>query len=506
MDIELITGKDLLDLGWETGPEVGTALIAARQLLTDGVSIEQLTGQLIAVKTVPETYVEDALWGDTAQLLVKRQLRNQAPTLREELAPLSIWGRELIDEKSIEQINNTARLPATLRVALMPDAHVGYGLPIGGVAALEGAIAPYMVGVDIGCRMHATVFDRNPIHMKQKENLYKQILQENTFFGRKPIPKHELRDHPILDDPRWAQLPRHLRSLKDTAAKQVGSSGGGNHFVEWTALTVHGNNPLGIDEGKYIALVSHSGSRGVGYKIAQHYCKMAENLAYFLPKNLRKLGYLDYARGDGQEYELAMSLAGDFAKACHEVIHERMAEALGGNVLGTLQNHHNFAWRVDREGSSPVFIHRKGATPAAEGVLGIIPGSMAAPGFFVAGRGDSAENILDNPSLNSAAHGSGRKLSRSAAHNKLDSKKVRELLKARGVTLIGGGLDEAPDAYKNSRQVIAAQADLVRVWAEFMPVIVRMAADSGSVLGEGKARDRRDSKPWRDRKGKKKRR
>ena len=113
---------------------------------------------------------------------------------------------------------------------------------------------------------------------------------------------------------------------------------------------------------------------------------------------------------------------------------------------------------------------------------------------------------LDNPSLNSAAHGSGRKLSRSAAHNKLDTKKVRDLLKARGVTLLGGGLDEAPDAYKNSRKVIAAQADLVRVWAEFMPVIVRMAADSGSVLGEGKARDRRDSKPWRDRKGKKKKR
>ena len=502
MNSELINGKDLLDLGWESGPEVGTALNAARQLLAEGTSVEAMTAQLVAVKTAPEAYLEDTRWGDTANHLYEKVLRRQSPQLRDAPAPLSIWGKHLIDEASIKQINHTARLPVTLRVALMPDAHVGYGLPIGGVAALEGAIAPYMVGVDIGCRMHATVFDRSPIHLKQKENRYKQILLENTFFGRKPIPTHELRDHPILDDPRWEQLPRHLRNLKDTAAKQVGSSGGGNHFVEWTQLTVHGNNPLHIDEGKYIALVSHSGSRGVGYKIANHYCKMAEDLAYFLPKNLRKLGYLDYKRGDGEEYEMAMSLAGDFAKACHEVIHERIAVALGGRELGTLQNHHNFAWRVDREGDSPVFIHRKGATPAQEGVLGIIPGSMAAPGFFVVGRGDSAENILQNPSLNSAAHGSGRKLSRSQAHKKFDTKKVRALLKARGVTLLGGGLDESPDAYKNSREVIAAQADLVRVWAEFMPVIVRMAADSSSVLGEGKSRDRRDGKPWRDRKKK----
>ncbi|MGB1252256.1 MAG: RtcB family protein [Candidatus Promineifilaceae bacterium] len=505
MNNELINGSDLLALGWDTGPAVGTALKAARQLLAQGVEIGRLTAQLVAVKTAPETYTSDPLWGDTADHLLKAQQRTKVIALREELAPMSIWGRKLIDDASIEQINNTARLPVTLRVALMPDAHVGYGLPIGGVAALEGAIAPYMVGVDIGCRMHATIFDRNPIHLKQKENLYKKILLENTFFGRKPIPKHRLSEHPILDDPRWQLLPRHLQTLKDTAAKQLGSSGGGNHFVEWTALTVHGNNPLGIDEGKYITLVSHSGSRAVGYKIAKHYCRMAEDMAYFLPKSLRKLGYLEYSRGEGQEYELAMNLAGDFAKACHEIIHERMAEALGGEQLGMLQNHHNFAWRVDREGKSPVFIHRKGATPASEGTLGIIPGSMAAPGFFVVGRGDSDKNILNNPSLNSAAHGSGRKMSRSQAHKKLDSKKVRELLKARGVTLIGAGLDEAPDAYKNSRDVIAAQADLVRVWAEFMPVIVRMAADSGSTLGEGQARERRDSKPWRDRKRKKRR-
>ena len=142
---------------------------------------------------------------------------------------------------------------------------------------------------------------------------------------------------------------------------------------------------------------------------------------------------------------------------------------------------------------------------ADAGVLGIIPGSMATTGFFVEGRGDSAENILTSPSLNSASHGSGRVLGRKAAAKKLDPKKVRSLLAARGVTLLGGGIDEAPDAYKNPHDVIAAQSDLVRVWAEFMPKIVRMAADSGSVLGEGSKRQRKEDDWKRDRRKKRRR-
>ncbi len=491
MNIELITGNDLLELGWDQGPAIGSALIAARAQLANGISADTLSANISAVFTNPADYVNDPDWGETAEMLVAQRFVPPAPQMRDEPAPLHVWGRDLIDEGSFEQINNAAHLPVTLRVALMPDAHVGYGLPIGGVAALEGAIAPYMVGVDIGCRMHATVFDRSPIHLKQKENHYQQMLMENCYFGRSKIPTSARSEHPILDDPRWELLPRHLRGLRDTAVAQLGSSGGGNHFVELGRLIVHPNNPNGIDEGEYITLVSHSGSRGVGYKLAQYYSNMAEDAAYYLPKNLRKLGYLDWQRGEGQEYELAMSLAGDFAKACHEVIHAKMTASLGGKVLATVQNHHNYAWRIERENDVPVFVHRKGATPAGAGVQGIIPGSMATPGFFVEGRGDSAESILDSPSLHSASHGAGRKMSRKAAHNKLDTKKVRSLLKARGVTLLGGGLDEAPDAYKDPRKVIAAQSDLVRVWGEFHPVIVRMAAD-GQTLGSSTKRNRKE--------------
>lgn len=398
-------------------------------------------------------------------------------TLRDTPAPLRVWGRELIDDASFEQINSAAQLPVTLRVALMPDAHIGYGLPIGGVAALEGAIAPYMVGVDIGCRLHATVVDRNPIHLQQATRTYTGLIEKNTFFGRSAPPKSQRNQHPILDDSRWRELPAELRGLQDLAAEQLGTSGGGNHFVEWTKLSVQADNPLDLATGKYIALVSHSGSRGVGYKIANHFSQLAQQVCHFLPDHLRQLAYFTHDSELGQAYELAMDLAGDFARANHEVIHARIQRELGQDVvLGTLQNHHNFAWRVERPGQTPVFIHRKGATPADKGALGIIPGSMATPGFFVQGLGDEPEKVLAHPSLNSAAHGSGRVLGRRQAIRKLNRDAIRRQLRKQGVTLLGGGLDEAPEAYKDSRQVIAAQADLVEVWAEFQPVIVRMDA------------------------------
>lgn len=396
-------------------------------------------------------------------------------------APLTVWGRDLIDDNSFEQINNAAQLPVTLRVALMPDAHVGYGLPIGGVAALEGAIAPYMVGVDIGCRMHATIIDRSPIHLRQAEKEYVRLIEQHTFFGRnKAPPKSERNQHPILDDPRWRDLPHELRGLQDLAAEQLGTSGGGNHFVEWTKLTVQADNPLDLRAGEYIALVTHSGSRGVGFKIANYFSQLAEQVCHFLPPERRKLAYFQYDSHLGQAYELAMGLAGDFARANHEVIHARMGQALGQDlVIGTLQNHHNFAWRVERPNQAPVFVHRKGATPAERDVLGIIPGSMATPGFFVRGLGNTAVDILQNPSLNSAAHGSGRVLGRNQAIKKLDRRAIQKQLREKGVKLLGGGLDEAPEAYKDSRVVMAAQADLVEAWAEFHPVIVRMDEPRG---------------------------
>jgi tRNA-splicing ligase RtcB len=164
-----------------------------------------------------------------------------------------------------------------------------------------------------------------------------------------------------------------------------------------------------------------------------------------------------------------MTLAGDYASACHEVIHNKLAKAIGGTVLARIENHHNFAWKEAWKGKQ-VIVHRKGATPAARGVMGIIPGSMAAPGFLVRGRGNE-------DSINSASHGAGRLMSRTQAVKTIARQELKAVLQDHKVPLIGAVLDEAPMAYKDINMVMSAQQDLVDVVARFRPRIVRMAAD-----------------------------
>lgn len=215
-------------------------------------------------------------------------------------------------------------------------------------------------------------------------------------------------------------------------------------------------------------MLTHSGSRGFGATVAGYYTKLAKELCR-LPKEAANLAYLDMNSAEGQEYWLAMNLAGDYASACHEVIHKRLSKAIGGTVLAKVENHHNFAWKEQWNGQE-VIVHRKGATPASKDVMGIIPGSMTAPGFLVRGKGEMN-------SINSASHGAGRQMSRTKAIQTIKPDEMRTILKDHGVTLIGAGLDEAPMAYKNIDMVMAAQTDLVDVLARFMPKIVRMADD-----------------------------
>ena len=165
-----------------------------------------------------------------------------------------------------------------------------------------------------------------------------------------------------------------------------------------------------------------------------------------------------------------MNLAGDYASANHHHIHERLAKALGEKPLFMVENHHNFAWKEKLIDGTEVIVHRKGATPAGIGALGIIPGSMTAPGFGVKGKGKAE-------ALNSASHGAGRAMSRSAAKNSITHKMVKQELEKAGVDLIGGGVDEAPGAYKDIRKVMHYQDELVDVLGEFTPKIVRMCGD-----------------------------
>jgi tRNA-splicing ligase RtcB len=395
--------------------------------------------------------------------------------VRSEPLPYGIWGKEFIDNESRAQMDNAMRLPVSVAGALMPDAHVGYGLPIGGVLAVEAAVIPYAVGVDIACRVRFSIFDLSPVALKQRAGQFKKALVENTLFGAgKQWEGRHRAEHAVLDDPTWEAV-KFVRALKDIAYGQLGTSGSGNHFVEWGAFILEKDDPaLGLKAGEYLALLSHSGSRGVGFKIANHYSDLAQKFHPELEKGLRHLSWLSLDQHEGQEYWLAMELAGRFASANHEIIHKRVATAVGLKPLLVVENHHNFAWKESlpapggfKDAAREVIVHRKGATPAGSGVLGVIPGSMADPGFLVRGKG----NIR---ALNSASHGAGRALSRRAALNCITKTERDRYLKERGVTLLGGGLDEAPQAYKAVEAVVAAQSDLVEIVGRFKPLVVRM--------------------------------
>jgi tRNA-splicing ligase RtcB len=215
--------------------------------------------------------------------------------------------------------------------------------------------------------------------------------------------------------------------------------------------------------------MSHSGSRALGFQICRHYTDLAQQRCYGLPDEMRHLAWLDLDEDSGQHYWASMQLAGDYASANHHLIHHHVAKAAGLKAVWQVEHHHNFAWLEEHDGRELV-VHRKGATPAEEGVLGLIPGSMADPGALVRGKGVEG-------SLRSCSHGAGRAMSRSAAKRRLTRSQQKKTLAARGVTLLSGGLDEAPDAYKPVEDVLAAQTDLVDVIGLFQPKIVKMADD-----------------------------
>ncbi len=325
---------------------------------------------------------------------------------------------------------------------------------------------PYGVGVDIACRMKLTVFDRKANTITGQKDRLANIIESETRFGIGANFKQR-REHQIMDED-WTVSPVTQR-LRDKAWAQLGTSGSGNHFVEFAAFTVE-TNELGLEPSEYLALLSHSGSRGTGAQVCQHYSRVAMERHPELPKELKHLAWLSIGEAAGQEYWAAMNLMGRYAAANHALIHHHIARKLGARVMLDIENHHNFAWKerhvvngIERE----VIVHRKGATPAGAGVLGIIPGSMASPGFVVRGRGEVE-------SLHSAAHGAGRVMSRTKALQSFTWNEVKKLLAARDVILLSAGLDEVPGVYKDIAQVMAAQTDLVEMLGRFNPRLVKM--------------------------------
>ena len=453
--------KHLIRLGVALGEPTRRATDFISKFILAGGDKTRLEEEVKAVIANPSAFKGDSLRGELAKALL-----NAPPPLRAEPIKYRQWG-EGLEHEAVMQMERACLLPVAVAGALMPDAHVGYGLPIGGVLATENTVIPYAVGVDIACRMKMTVLDIPVQNLERHQDRLTRAIEAETRFGVGANFKNS-RQHDVLDAD-WDVSPV-TKQNKDRAWSQLGTSGSGNHFVEFGLFTAHGEIH-GLAPGTYVALLSHSGTRGTGAAVCDHYSKIAFSQFPDLPSELKRLAWLSLDSQEGQEYWAAMKLMGRYAAANHALIHQHMAANLGVEVLLDIENHHNFAWKerhviggVERE----VVVHRKGATPAGEGVLGIIPGSMASPGFVVSGKGNAE-------SLNSASHGAGRVMSRKAANAKFNWKDANRFLREKGVTLISAGLDEVPMVYKNIHQVMAAQSDLVTMLGQFDPKLVKMA-------------------------------
>lgn len=465
MKRKMLSGKELIKMGYPEGRAIGMAINTVLKYYKRAEK-EEIFSMLKVVLSNPKDFIQDSIWNKVAIELVPAEKKSLWHEMRKSRIDYRIFGASEIEEDARNQMEIAMKLPVTVAGALMPDAHQGYGLPIGGVLAVKNAVIPYGVGVDIGCRMCLTAYPLDEKFLERHRHNLKSMLIENTCFGRETFKRPK--EDEVLERKLFNEI-QILKGLQGRAAMQIGSSGSGNHFVEFGLIDLPEGNAWKLTSGKYLAVLSHSGSRGLGAEIARHYTKVAKQVCH-LPADAASLAWLDLETEAGQEYWQAMNLAGDYASANHNHIHARLADALGERPLFKVENHHNFAWKETLSDGTEVIVHRKGATPAGEGVLGIIPGSMTAPGFIVKGKGNAT-------SLSSASHGAGRTMSRSAAKQCITNKMVKQELQKHGVELLGGGLDEAPMAYKDIRKVMNHQDELVEVLGEFTPKIVRMCGD-----------------------------
>lgn len=458
--------KELMNLGFPQGPVIGMMLHACNEASKVGLKAEEIRDLVKQVFATPSLFKNTTLWGDAATEL--DCIRNPKAEYEFTKRDYRVWGRDNIEPDAIAQMDRAIELPVAVSGALMPDAHLGYGLPIGGVLALDNAVSPYCVGVDIACRMMLTVLPVKSEWLdKHREDMI-QAINDNTCFGV-GVGYDNPKQHAVMDES-W-NITTVTAKTKDKAWRQLGTSGSGNHFVDVGTVTFI-RDPYELGFGSYVAILSHSGSRGAGSEIATYYTKLAESLHPHLPPQYKRLAWLSLDKGEGQEYWAAMELMGRYASANHHLIHEGMLKSLGMEAVEQVENHHNFAWK-ENHGGKQVIVHRKGATPAMENQFGIIPGSMGTPGFWVRGKG--------NPeSLCSASHGAGRAMSRKKTKESFRWNQVNGMLQKQGIEVLSAGLDEVPGGYKNIHTVMSAQTDLVDVVARFDPLIVKMSGDGES--------------------------
>ncbi len=314
--------NDLIRLGVTGGEATRLAHEFIRAFTAQGNDPARLEAEIVSIVANPAAFFEDELRAPLA-----RALYRPAFTPRKEPAPWRQWGDGL-EVEAVKQMSNACALPIAVAGALMPDAHVGYGLPIGGVLATDNAVIPYAVGVDIACRMKLTVYDRKANTIAGQRDRLANVIESETRFGMGCQFKQR-REHDVMDED-WSVSPVTQR-LRDKAWAQLGTSGSGNHFVEFGAFTVdvEQGRVLSLEPGEYLALLSHSGSRGTGAQVCDFYSKRAMARHEQLPNELKRLAWLSLAEADGQEYWAAMNLMGHYAAANHALIHRHIARKLG---------------------------------------------------------------------------------------------------------------------------------------------------------------------------------
>ncbi len=460
-----LRGKELQRIGFTDHRAIALALnlVAKHCKRAEKVEVLEL---LEKINLNPENYIDEPVFGELAKMLAHKpvQPKKKKTVDWNKKVDFKIFGIENIDPAAIDQMTIAMKLPVSVKGALMADAHVGYGLPIGGVLATYNAVIPYGVGMDIGCRMCMSVFPMSPKRIKGERNRIKNILMNESRFGLAEF--NDLGGYDILDRKEFNEI-KFLKSLHSKFAKQLGTSGHGNHFVDVGVVEINEfSEEIDLQPGEYFAALTHSGSRNFGAEVCKHYTNIAKQKLE-LTGEASRLAWLELNSEEGQEYWAAMQLAGDYSHINHRIIHDRLAKAFGEKPLTIIENHHNFAWKEKLADGEELIVHRKGATPATVGDIGIIPGTMASPAFIVSGKGNVE-------SLQSASHGAGRLMSRNKAKATFTESELKKHLREHDVELLGGGIDESPFAYKDIRAVMKYQKDLVNILGMFYPKIVRM--------------------------------
>jgi tRNA-splicing ligase RtcB (3'-phosphate/5'-hydroxy nucleic acid ligase) len=371
------------------------------------------------------------------------------------------------------------------KAALMADGHVGYVMPIGGVAAYRNRISVVGVGFDIACGNAAIRTDlRGEQVAAAAPELADEIRSTISFgLGRTNRADDAPVDHPLFDDPAWAAVPAAYReALRARARSQLGTVGSGNHYVD-----------VLVDESGVVWVGVHFGSRGLGHAIASGFLSLSQGRPW--GERVREVEVLlDLQSPLGHDYWTLMHLAGAYAYAGREWVARKVVALLGGTELELVHNHHNFAWReAQPDTEEPLVVVRKGATPAFPGQRGFVGGSMGDDAVIVRGAQPVTEDqrARQQAALFSTVHGAGRVMSRTAAAGKVNRRTgavlrpgrvswemLHEWIEQRGVVLRGGGLDESPHAYRRLPDVLAAQGDTIDVVRTLRPLIVVMA-DAG---------------------------